>query len=82
MGLAAAATLPVYDSTFGLMEALLKGLARTDAGYLLFNLSGAGIAALVTLPATFCAGHDAAAHYRRTPETRRGRAGHRPGLCG
>jgi predicted membrane-bound spermidine synthase len=56
MGLAAAATLPVYDSTFGLMEALLKGLARTDAGYLLFNLSGAGIAALVMLPATFCAG--------------------------
>ncbi|HTG96050.1 MAG TPA: hypothetical protein VL982_01250, partial [Burkholderiales bacterium] len=56
MGLAAAATLPVYDSTFGLMEALLKGLARSDAGYLLFNLSGAGIAALVMLPATFCAG--------------------------
>src|SRR6185503_20893729 len=49
-------TLPVYDSTFGLMEALLKGIARTDAGYLLFNLSGAGVAALVMLPATFCAG--------------------------
>src|SRR6185503_2917303 len=49
-------TLPVYDSTFGLMEALLKGIARSDAGYLLFNLSGAGIAALVMLPATFCAG--------------------------
>ena len=56
MGLAAAVTLPVYDSTFGLMEALLKGIARTDAGYLLFNLSGAGVAALVMLPATFCAG--------------------------
>src|SRR5687767_5777649 len=56
MGLAAAATLPVYDFTFGLMEALLKGLARTDAGYLLFNLSGAAIAGLVMLPATFCAG--------------------------
>jgi spermidine synthase len=56
MGLAAAATLPVYDFTFSLMEALLKGLARTDTGYVLFNVSGGAIAALVMLPATFCAG--------------------------
>jgi spermidine synthase len=56
MGLAALATLPVYDTTFTLMEALLKGLARTDQGYLLFNLSGAAIAGLVMLPATFFAG--------------------------
>jgi spermidine synthase len=56
MGLAALATLPVYDGTFYLMEWLLKGLARTEAGYLLFNVSGAAIAALVMLPATFCAG--------------------------
>ena len=56
MGLAAAATLPVYDVTFGLMESLLKGLARSDTGYLLFNVSGAAIAAMVMLPATFCAG--------------------------
>jgi len=56
MGIAAAATLPVYDFTFTLMEALLKGLARSDTGYLLFNVSGAAIAALVMLPATFCAG--------------------------
>jgi predicted membrane-bound spermidine synthase len=56
MALAAAATLPVYDSTFELMEALMAGLARNDTGYLLFNLSGAAIAALVMLPATFCAG--------------------------
>ena len=56
MGLAALATLPVYDLTFTLMEALLKGIARTDTGYLLFNVSGAGLAALVMLPATFCAG--------------------------
>src|SRR5918992_137886 len=40
MGLAAAATLPVYDLTFSLMEALLRGLARSETGYLLFNLSG------------------------------------------
>jgi predicted membrane-bound spermidine synthase len=56
MGLAAVATLPVYDFTFLLMESLLKGLARSDTGYLLFNVSGAAIAALVMLPATFCAG--------------------------
>jgi spermidine synthase len=56
MALAAAATLPVYDLTFGLMEGLMGGLARNDTGYALFNLAGAGIAALVMLPATFCAG--------------------------
>jgi spermidine synthase len=56
MALAALATLPVYDFTFGLLETLMKGLARTEAGYVLFNLSGAGIAALVMLPATFFAG--------------------------
>src|SRR5438067_1770873 len=36
MGLAAAATLPVYDATFTLMEALMQGLARSEAGYRLF----------------------------------------------
>ncbi|HEX2334675.1 MAG TPA: fused MFS/spermidine synthase, partial [Burkholderiales bacterium] len=56
MGLAALATLPVYDLTFSLMETLLKGLARSETGYLLFNVSGAAIAALVMLPATFFAG--------------------------
>ena len=56
MGLAAAATLPVYDATFSLMEALMHALARSAGGYLLFNLSGAALAALVMLPATFFAG--------------------------
>ena len=56
MGLAAAATLPVYDATFSLMEALMHALARTAGGYLLFNISGAAVAALVMLPATFFAG--------------------------
>ena len=56
MGLLALATLPLYGLTFDLMEALMDGLARTDTGYFLFNLSGQGIAALVMLPATFCAG--------------------------
>jgi len=56
MGLAALATLPVYDHSFALMEWLMKGLARSDTGYLLFSLSGQAVAALVMLPATFCAG--------------------------
>ncbi len=56
MGLAALATLPVYDRSFELMELLMAGIARNDTGYALFNLSGQAIAALVMLPATFCAG--------------------------
>src|SRR5258706_463161 len=56
MALAALATPPVYDQTFALMETLMTGLARSDTGYLFFNLSGAAIAGLVMLPATFCAG--------------------------
>ena len=56
MGLAALATLPVYDASFTVMEWLMQGLARNAAGYRLFNLSGAAVAALVMLPATFCAG--------------------------
>ena len=56
MGLLALGTLALYDVTFTLMEALMNGLARTAAGYLLFNVSGQAIAALIMLPATFCAG--------------------------
>ena len=56
MALAALATLPVYDFTFGLMESLMRGLAKNDTGYALFNLAGGGIAAMVMLPATFFAG--------------------------
>ena len=56
MGLAALATLPIYDRCFELMEYLMQGLARSDAGYFFFNLAGHGIAALVMLPAAFLAG--------------------------
>jgi spermidine synthase len=56
MGLAALATLPAYDATFGVVEWLMKGLSRNEAGYLFFNLSGQAVAAFVMLPATFCAG--------------------------
>jgi len=56
MGLLALATLPLYDVSFNVMEWLMRGLARNEVGYLLFNLSGQGLSALVMLPATFCAG--------------------------
>jgi len=56
MGLLALSTLVVYDRTFELMEFLMRGLARTEAGYALYNLTGQLVAALVMLPATICAG--------------------------
>ena len=56
MGLLALATLPVYDASFTVMETLMNGLARSETGYRLFNASGALVAAMVMLPATFCAG--------------------------
>ena len=56
MGLLALLTLVVYDRSFQVMELLMKGLARTDEGYFFFNLSGQAVAAMVMLPATFCAG--------------------------
>jgi predicted membrane-bound spermidine synthase len=56
MALAALATLPLYDFTFSLMEALMMGLARSETGYLFFNVAGAAIAGLMMLPATIFAG--------------------------
>ncbi|MGQ0544958.1 MAG: spermine synthase, partial [Betaproteobacteria bacterium] len=56
MAFAALATLPLYDLSFSLMEGLMGGLARSEAGYLLFNVGGAALAALIMLPATFFAG--------------------------
>src|SRR5512143_2026390 len=56
MGLLALLTLPLYGSTFPLMQWLVKTLEKTDAGYALFNLSSSAIAMAVMLPATFCAG--------------------------
>jgi spermidine synthase len=56
MALAAALTLPLYDLSFSVMEELMRGLARSETGYTLFNLSGAAVAAMVMLPATFFAG--------------------------
>ncbi|TNF35261.1 MAG: spermidine synthase, partial [Gammaproteobacteria bacterium] len=56
MGALAITTLLVYGQTFHIMQGLLQALAKTESGYLLFNLSSHGIALLVMLPATICAG--------------------------
>jgi len=56
MGLLALATIPVYGQMFGVMQAVIKGLAKTDAGHALFLASSHGIALAVMFPATFCAG--------------------------
>lgn len=56
MGLLALATLPLYGQMFPLMQAIMKALAKTDSGYLLYLLSSHGIALAIMFPATFCAG--------------------------
>jgi len=56
MGILALSTLSFYGQTFPVMQWLLKILPKTDAGYLLFNLSSHGIAVAIMLPTTFCAG--------------------------
>lgn len=56
MGVAAAATLPIYNGSFDFMAWLLSSVARNNGGFLLFNLGSVAISLLVMLPATFCAG--------------------------
>jgi predicted membrane-bound spermidine synthase len=56
MGLLALATLPLYGSAFDLMQLVIHGTAKTEAGYGIFLIASHGIALAVMLPATFCAG--------------------------
>jgi spermidine synthase len=56
MGVAAAATLPIYNASFDAMAWLLGSVSRNSGGFLLFNLGSVAISLLVMLPATFCAG--------------------------
>jgi len=56
MGAAALATLPLYVASFGWTVELLSAVNRTSAGYTLLNLARYGVALMVMLPATFCAG--------------------------
>jgi spermidine synthase len=56
MGLAALATIFVYQASFGWMEWALQVLQRNAASYPLFHLFSHGIAFAVMLPASFLAG--------------------------
>jgi predicted membrane-bound spermidine synthase len=56
MGLCALSTLLSYNMTFRAMQRLLELLEKSDGGYALFNLASHGIALVLMLPATFCAG--------------------------
>ena len=56
MGGLAMATLPIYLMSFRWTAALLAALDVSPEGYTLFTLARYGLALLVMLPATFCAG--------------------------
>jgi predicted membrane-bound spermidine synthase len=56
MGLVALATLPIYDLAFDAMQGVIRGTAKTDAGYAIFLAASHGIAIAVMFPAAFCAG--------------------------
>jgi predicted membrane-bound spermidine synthase len=56
MGALAAASLPLHGTAVDLAAWLRTTLPRTDTGWLLYALGSHGVALLVMLPATFCAG--------------------------
>jgi predicted membrane-bound spermidine synthase len=56
MGALAILTLSAYLASFGWMANLIQGLDQTENGYKLFTVAKYGIALVVMLPATFCAG--------------------------
>ena len=56
MGLLAIATLPLYGVMFDVMTWIMRGVARTETGYVLYHLSSHAIALAIMFPATFCAG--------------------------
>lgn len=56
MGVSALASLAVYANAFAWVGWLMQALAKTDGGYVLFNLGTATIAIAIMLPAAFFAG--------------------------
>jgi hypothetical protein len=56
MGVLALATLPLYGAAFDLMQLVIRGTAKTDAGYGIFLVASHGIALAMMFPAAFCAG--------------------------
>jgi predicted membrane-bound spermidine synthase len=56
MGLLAMLSILGYGLTFDMMGGAINALAKSDSGYMLFNLFSHGLCLLVMLPATICAG--------------------------
>jgi predicted membrane-bound spermidine synthase len=56
MGVAALATLPLYDHAFTWVGWLVSTLAPTASGYALYNVATAAISIVIMLPAAFFAG--------------------------
>jgi hypothetical protein len=56
MGLAALATLPVYASSFAVMQHAMGTLTPSPQGYVAFNLFSHALCIAVMFPAAFCAG--------------------------
>jgi spermidine synthase len=56
MGLAALASLVIYDRSFDWVAWMLQALDRTEQGYVLYNAASATVAVLVMAPAAFFAG--------------------------
>ena len=56
MGVAALATLPIYASSFSVMQMTIQALAPTESGYLAFHIVSHAICLAVMFPAAFCAG--------------------------
>lgn len=56
MGIAALLSIPIFTQSFDWVGFLMRVLARTDEGYLLFSIGTGAIAILVMFPAAFFAG--------------------------
>jgi predicted membrane-bound spermidine synthase len=56
MGLAALATLPVYASSFAVMQQAMGMLTPSEQGYVAFNFVSHALCIAVMFPAAFCAG--------------------------
>ena len=56
MGVLALLSLPLYDVSFDVTAWMIGALAKNDAGYVLYNVSSAGIAMAIMLPPTVMAG--------------------------
>jgi spermidine synthase len=56
MGILALSTLVSYGQSFEWMSYTITALTKTSPGYTLFNVSSHGIALIIMLPATICAG--------------------------